>query len=175
MKTKNQFTVIIMLLFGMILFQNCKKKKSDDVPASMAEAAIHDTCDGVINFSGTHVFAEMQTSGGFSGSLLVGSYNTAETQEVGFFLSWPPHFSNVYNTPGSFNVYYDPLNNDADPDNYADQYGAGGTSGSVHLLHLVFEADSIQVKEVEIQFEDVMVQNALGEWLCIDKGTIIKK
>lgn len=149
-------------MLGILLWGSCKE---ENTRIGLIQAAINSSCGGAINFQGDHVFAYMETSGAYSGELLVGGYPFDETKEFGMHMPWPPAAGTYDIASTGISIYYDPDDrNNSD----ADQFGS--ISGNVQVVSVELNGD--KVNQIDVRFDDVQLMNGSGSSLCLDDGKI---
>ena len=142
---------------------------------SSVEAAIDTACSDSLNFIGTHVFAYIDSNMAFGKHLMIGGYTSGDTKELGLMIPWPVDTGNL----PAFNLYYDPLNNDNDPNDADDQYGATVAVPSVdaRIESVTWSPDSSTIVGIEVRLNCLPIErytNGTMETLFLD-NLVIKR
>lgn len=153
-----------ILLWGiafLIVFTitSCEKdsdtKKQENTTVGFIQAAVDTICSGNLRIQGTHVFAYIDSSIWNGKELFVGGFKSGDGEEVGLILPFPVDTGHV----PSFSIYYDPNNDDSDPNDGADQYGNTLflTGADVRVENIVYSQDSTQIVEIEVRANCILL------------------
>ena len=172
---KLSFCFLSCSLFILVSCENDEETLAQINSVSSVEAAIDSVCSDSINFKGTHVFAYIDSNMVFGKHLMIGGYTSGDTEELGLIIPWPVDTGNL----PSFNLYYDPMNDDNDPNDAADQYGTTVSVPSVdaRIENITWAPDSSTITGIEIRLNCMQMERYSGgvwEQMNLD-NLIIKK
>jgi hypothetical protein len=151
MKMKIIFcSIACLFLFALI---SCEKdndtKKQENTTVGFIQAAIDTICSGNLRIQGTHTFVYIDSSIWSGKELYVGGFKSGDGEEIGLIIPFPVDTGHV----SSFSIYYDPNNDDNDPNDATDQYGNTLflTGADVRVENIEYSQDSTQILKIEVK------------------------